>query len=126
MKIDVRERRRLVGLRSLMLGGWFIAASVCNAATSDELLQLRVVDVAGKSVQGAEAFVLNVSYGLPVCITRCGNLFGAGDLNWNRIIPGTIRSALRGENPIIRSDGSFVRDYFYVEDAVASYTPRGE
>lgn len=63
----------------------------------------------------------HVSYGLPVCITRCGNLFGPGDLNWNRIIPGTIRSALRCDNPIIRSDGSFVRDYFYVEDAVASY-----
>lgn len=63
----------------------------------------------------------SVSFGLPVCITRCGNLFGAGDLNWNRIVPGTIRSALRGEKPIIRSDGSFVRDYFYVEDAVHSY-----
>ncbi len=68
----------------------------------------------------------HVSYGLPVCITRCGNLFGAGDLNWNRIIPGTIRSALRGDNPIIRSDGSFVRDYFYVEDAVASYVGLAE
>jgi CDP-glucose 4,6-dehydratase len=63
----------------------------------------------------------HVSFGLPVCITRCGNLFGAGDLNWNRIVPGTIRSALRGERPIIRSDGSFVRDYFFVEDAVHSY-----
>jgi CDP-glucose 4,6-dehydratase len=61
------------------------------------------------------------SFGLPVCTTRCGNLFGAGDLNWNRLVPGTIRSALRGEPPVIRSDGSFVRDYFYVEDAVHSY-----
>jgi CDP-glucose 4,6-dehydratase len=61
------------------------------------------------------------SYGTPVCITRCGNLFGAGDLNWNRIVPGTIRSFLRGEAPIIRSDGKFVRDYFYVEDAAAAY-----
>lgn len=61
------------------------------------------------------------SFGVPVCITRCGNLFGAGDLNWNRLVPGTIRSALRGERPVIRSDGSFVRDYFYVADAVHSY-----
>jgi len=61
------------------------------------------------------------SYGTPVCITRCGNLFGAGDLNWNRIVPGTIRSVVRGERPIIRSDGKFIRDYFYVEDAVDSY-----
>jgi CDP-glucose 4,6-dehydratase len=58
---------------------------------------------------------------LPVGITRCGNLYGGGDLNWSRIVPGTIRSVLRGERPIIRSDGKFVRDYFYVEDAVDAY-----
>ena len=61
------------------------------------------------------------SYDLPVAITRCGNFYGGGDLNWNRIVPGTIRSILRGERPIIRSDGSFVRDYFYVEDGAAAY-----
>ena len=61
------------------------------------------------------------SYGLPVAITRCGNFFGGGDLNWNRIIPGTIRSVLRGERPVVRSDGSYVRDYFYVEDGAAAY-----
>jgi CDP-glucose 4,6-dehydratase len=61
------------------------------------------------------------TYGVPTCITRCGNLFGPGDLNWNRIVPGTIRSALRGERPIIRSDGTFVRDYVYVGDAVEAY-----
>jgi len=61
------------------------------------------------------------SYGLPVVITRCGNFFGGGDLNWNRIIPGTIRSVQRGERPIIRSDGLYVRDYFYVEDGAAAY-----
>jgi CDP-glucose 4,6-dehydratase len=63
-----------------------------------------------------------VTYGLPVVTTRCGNFFGGGDLNWNRIVPGTIRSVLRGERPIIRSDGEFVRDYFYVEDGAAVYT----
>jgi CDP-glucose 4,6-dehydratase len=61
------------------------------------------------------------TYQVPVCVTRCGNLFGPGDLNWNRIIPGTIRSALRGERPVIRSDGTLVRDYVYVGDAVAAY-----
>lgn len=61
------------------------------------------------------------TYGLPVCITRCGNLYGGGDLNFNRIIPQTIRSVLNGEAPVIRSDGSFIRDYFYVEDAVKAY-----
>lgn len=63
-----------------------------------------------------------VSYGLPVTVTRCGNFYGGGDLNWNRIVPGTIRSIMRGQRPIIRSDGLFVRDYFYVEDGAAAYT----
>ena len=62
-----------------------------------------------------------VSYDLPVVITRCGNFYGGGDLNWNRIIPGTIRSILRGQNPVIRSNGKYVRDYFYVEDGAAAY-----
>jgi len=61
------------------------------------------------------------TYDLPVCVTRCGNFFGGGDLNWNRLVPGTIRSVLRGDRPVIRSDGSFVRDYFYVEDGAAAY-----
>jgi CDP-glucose 4,6-dehydratase len=62
-----------------------------------------------------------VSYDLPVSITRCGNFYGGGDLNWNRIVPGTIRSALRGQRPVIRSDGQYIRDYFYVEDGAAAY-----
>ena len=62
-----------------------------------------------------------VTWRLPVAITRCGNFFGGGDLNWNRIVPGTIRSLIRGERPIIRSDGKSIRDYFYVEDGVAAY-----
>jgi len=62
-----------------------------------------------------------VSYDLPVVITRCGNFYGGGDLNWNRIIPGTIRSILRGQRPIIRSNGQYVRDYFYAEDGAAAY-----
>jgi len=61
------------------------------------------------------------TYDLPAAVTRCGNFFGGGDLNWNRIVPGTIRAVLRGERPVIRSDGHFVRDYFYVEDGAAAY-----
>jgi CDP-glucose 4,6-dehydratase len=61
-----------------------------------------------------------VSYKLPVAITRCGNFYGGGDLNWNRVVPGTIRSVIRGERPVIRSDGQFVRDYLYVEDGAAA------
>ena len=61
------------------------------------------------------------SYELPVAIARCGNIYGGGDLNWSRIVPGTIRSLLAGERPIIRSDGRFIRDYIYVEDVVQAY-----
>jgi len=60
------------------------------------------------------------TYNLPVAITRCGNIYGGGDLNFNRIVPGTIKSLLENEPPIIRSDGSYTRDYFYVKDAVSS------
>ncbi|HMA34037.1 MAG TPA: NAD-dependent epimerase/dehydratase family protein [Chloroflexia bacterium] len=60
------------------------------------------------------------SYDLPVAITRCGNFYGGGDLNWNRIVPGTIRAIVRGKRPIIRSDGRYVRDYVYVEDGAAA------
>ena len=61
------------------------------------------------------------TYKLPVCITRCGNFYGGGDLNFNRIIPGTIRSVILNEPPIIRSDGTFIRDYIYILDAVEAY-----
>jgi CDP-glucose 4,6-dehydratase len=66
------------------------------------------------------------TYQLPVTITRFSNLYGGGDLNWNRLIPGTIRSVLRGKEPLIRSDGTFKRDYVYVEDAVAGYLTLAE
>jgi CDP-glucose 4,6-dehydratase len=61
------------------------------------------------------------TYQLPLAIARCGNLYGGGDLNFNRLVPGTIRSLLAGERPIIRSDGSPKRDYFYVRDAAQAY-----
>ncbi len=61
------------------------------------------------------------TFNLPVVISRCGNFYGRGDLNWNRIVPGTIRSILRGNRPVIRSDGTYVRDYFYLEDGVSAY-----
>jgi len=66
------------------------------------------------------------TYELPVAVTRCGNFYGGGDLNWNRIVPGTIRSVIRGEKPVIRSDGKFVRDYFYIEDGALAYMTLAE
>ncbi len=66
------------------------------------------------------------TYGLPVAITRCGNVYGGGDLNWSRIVPGTLRSLLRGEAPLIRSDGTYIRDYIYVEDVAQAYLQLAE
>ncbi|MCC7194312.1 MAG: GDP-mannose 4,6-dehydratase [Gemmatimonadaceae bacterium] len=76
---------------------------------------------ASKSCADIVARMYAVTFGVPVAITRCGNFYGGGDLNWNRLVPGTIRSAFRGERPVIRSDGTLIRDYFYVEDGAAAY-----
>lgn len=89
--------------------------------TEDMPLQGRFPYDVSKSCADLIAQSYYHSYRVPVAVTRCGNLYGPGDLNFSRLIPGTIRSALRGESPIIRSDGRFVREYFYVRDAVGAY-----
>src|SRR5712691_3659662 len=76
---------------------------------------------ASKSCSDIISQAYAVSYGLPVVVTRCGNFYGGGDLNWNRIVPGTIRSALRGDRPVIRSAGNLLREYLFVENAVSAY-----
>jgi CDP-glucose 4,6-dehydratase len=89
--------------------------------TEESPLQGRFPYDVSKSCADLLALCYFHSYGTPIAITRCGNLFGGGDLNFNRLIPGTIRSLLRGEAPVVRSDGTYVRDYFYVRDAVEAY-----
>jgi CDP-glucose 4,6-dehydratase len=74
-----------------------------------------------KSCADLIALAYHHTYATPVCVTRCGNLFGGGDLNFNRLVPGTVRSALRAERPIIRSDGTMIRDYVYVKDVAEAY-----
>jgi len=81
---------------------------------------------ASKSCADLISHMYAVTFGVPVAITRCGNFYGGGDLNWNRLVPGTIRSALRGKRPVIRSDGTLIRDYFYVEDGAAAYMQLAE
>lgn len=61
------------------------------------------------------------TYRLPVAVARCGNIYGGGDLNWSRIVPGTIRSLMMGIPPVIRSDGMYTRDFIHVEDVVHAY-----
>lgn len=92
----------------------------------DTPLQGRFPYDVSKSCADLISFSYFFSYGLPVAVTRCGNLFGGGDLNFNRLIPGTIRSVIRNQAPVIRSDGEYVRDYFYVRDAVDAYLQLAE
>jgi CDP-glucose 4,6-dehydratase len=87
----------------------------------DTPLQGRHPYDASKSCTDILALTYHHTYHTPVCVTRCGNFYGGGDLNWNRIVPGTIRSILRGQRPLIRSDGTYIRDYFYIRDGAAAY-----
>ncbi len=115
--------RRSPTVRQIIVASSDKAYGDCKKLPYDEETPLRgrhPYDVS-KSCADLLAQAYAVTYSLPVAITRCGNLYGGGDLNWNRIIPGTIRSVLRGQRPIIRSDGHYVRDYFYVEDAAIAY-----
>ena len=79
-----------------------------------------------KSCTDLIAITYHRTYGVPVAVTRCGNVYGGGDLNWSRIVPGTIRSFLAKEAPIIRSDGKFLRDYVYVKDVADAYMTTAE
>ncbi len=89
--------------------------------TEDLPLQGRAPYEASKSCTDLISTCYSESYGLPIVVARCGNIYGGSDLNWSRLIPGTIVSYLRGAAPLIRSDGRFLRDYVYVEDAVDAY-----
>lgn len=105
-----------------------VASSDKSYGDYDQLPYIESTPLAGrhpydvsKSASDLIAQSYAATYGLPVVITRCGNFYGGGDLNWSRIVPGTIRSVLRGKRPVIRSDGQLVRDYFYVEDGATAY-----
>jgi len=89
--------------------------------TEDSPLLGRYPYDASKACADILALTYHRTYGTSVCVTRCANFFGPGDLNWNRLVPGTIRSVLRGERPQIRSDGKSIRDYLYVKDGAAAY-----
>lgn len=94
--------------------------------TEDTPLQGQFPYDVSKSCADLIAFSYFHTYRTPVAVTRCGNLFGGGDLNFTRLIPGTIRSLLQNEAPVIRSDGQSIRDYFYVRDAVEAYLQLAE
>ncbi len=94
--------------------------------TEDQPLLARFPYDVSKAAADMIARSYYYTFGMPVAITRLGNIYGGGDLNWNRIVPGTIRSLHYGERPVIRSDGTLVRDYIYVKDAVHAYITLAE
>jgi len=94
--------------------------------TEEHPLAGRNIYDASKSAADLLSSAYAKSYGLPIGIVRCANIYGGGDLNWDRIVPGTMRSLLSGEAPIIRSDGTLQRDYLHVDDAVTGYLALGE
>ena len=93
--------------------------------TEDTPLRGRTPYEVSKSCADLIASAYHATYGLPVCITRCGNLFGPGDLNWSRIVPGTLRALLAGQPPTIRTDGENLRDYIFIGDAIDAYLGLG-
>ena len=115
--------RRSPTVKQVVMASSDKAYGECATLPYDESTPLRgrhPYDVS-KSCSDLISHAYATTYGLPVAVTRCGNFYGGGDLNWNRIVPGTIRSVLRGQAPTIRSDGQYIRDYFYVEDGAAAY-----
>lgn len=105
-----------------------VASSDKAYGTSDELPYTEGMPLHGvqpyevsKSCTDLLAQSYATTYDLPVAVARCGNVYGGGDLNWSRIVPGTLRSLLRGETPLIRSDGTLIRDYLHVDDVVEAY-----
>ncbi|HEX2583247.1 MAG TPA: GDP-mannose 4,6-dehydratase [Chlamydiales bacterium] len=110
-----------------------VASSDKAYGSSDELPYTEEMPLAGKhpydvskSCTDLLSFTYQHTYGVPVTVARCGNIYGGGDLHWSRLIPGTIRSYLSDEAPLLRSDGKFTRDYIYVEDVAEAYLTLGE
>lgn len=92
----------------------------------DMALQAKYPYEVSKSCADLIAHSYHSTYGLPIAVARCGNIYGGGDLNWSRIVPGTIRAFHQGERPVLRSDGKYTRDYVYVKDASRAYLALAE
>ncbi len=142
-QVGVANRNPLATYEANVAGTWSVLEAVRRSprveqvvtASSDKAYgaqpqlpydeEMPLLAVNPYDVSKACADLISTSYhrtfDVPVCVTRCGNFFGPGDRNWERLVPGTIRSLLRGERPVIRSDGSMVRDYLYVVDGGLAY-----
>ena len=127
------EAARVINQTSNQIEAICVASSDKAYGTSKKLPYTEDMPLAGehpydvsKSCCDLLAQSYGITYSLPVAIARMGNIYGPGDLNFNRVVPGTIRNVLNGKPPQIRSDGTPVREYFYVEDAVDAYLTLAE
>lgn len=125
---NVLEAARQTGVRQIV-----VASSDKAYGASDDLpyredhpMQGRYPYDVSKSCADLVCRMYAETYELPVCVTRCGNLYGGGDLNWSRTVPGVIRATHFGERFVIRSDGKYVRDFLYVRDAADAYLQLAE
>lgn len=120
--------RRSPAVQAVVVASSDKAYGDAEGAAYTEDMDLR--PVAPYDVSKACADLIARSYAstwdLPVALTRCGNFYGGGDLNWSRLVPGTMRAVLRGLRPVIRSDGTPVRDFLHVDDAVTGYLALAE
>lgn len=147
--VEIAERSPLSTFESNIKGTWNVLEAVRNIGTVERLVLassdkaygpgyklpyseddylhgLHPYDVS-KTCSDLIVQTYYNTYKLPITITRCGNIYGGGDLNFSRIIPGTIKAAIFNENPIVlRSDGTYLRDYIYVEDVVDAYMALAE
>jgi CDP-glucose 4,6-dehydratase len=142
-QVGVANRNPLGTYEANVAGTWSVLEAVRRSPTVTEVVtassdkaygaqpllpydeEMPLLAVNPYDVSKACADLISTSYHrtfqVPVCVTRCGNFFGPGDTNWERLVPGTIRSLVRGERPVIRSDGTMVRDYLYVVDGALAY-----
>ena len=141
--VTAANRSPLATFESNIKGTWNVLEAVRNSELVERLIvassdkaygeQKELPYKEGTPLQGSNSYDVSKTcsdliaqayyntYKIPVAIARLGNIYGGGDLNFNRIVPGTIKSLLFNQRPIIRSDGTFIRDYFYVKDAVSAY-----
>jgi CDP-glucose 4,6-dehydratase len=120
-------------MQGSLVRGVVVASSDKAYGEVDELPYVETMPLRGrhpyevsKSCTDLIATSYSHTFGVPVVVARCGNIYGGGDLNWSRIVPGTVRALLRGDRPVLRSDGTFRRDYIYVKDVVRAYMLLGE
>lgn len=141
--VQVAERNPIGTFESNIKGTWSILESCRRSslvseiivASSDKAYGVQSVlpyteatplqGMAPYDVSKSCADLIAQSYGqhydMPICVTRCGNFFGGGDLNWSRLVPGVMRDLIAGRSPVIRSNGLLRRDYLYIEDGVSAY-----